>query len=227
MIKLYNSRINVFDSNICTLKQYEEYIQAIAIVESNSLSPHPDCWSEKIELSVKEFILWIDKKLQMQSSYFDNYLLYSKKIYYAVMLKKKRIQFQEPIDTFEYYLQLEDCRIMLEMAFVNANYKDTIDYIIEHMNLTDKIENSYIYMKTKGERMSIQDSNKIHNKQIQKMNEFVGYLKLKVELLKKNLKNLNKIDKVDAQIEIFTLESKIKSQLNYINSYSNRRADKC
>ncbi len=227
MIKLYNSRLDVFDSNICTLKQYEDYIQAIAIVESNSLNPLPDYWSDKIELVVSLFLLWIDKKLQTEFISYDNYLLYSKKIYYTVMLQKKRIQFQEPIDTLEYHLQLQDCKLMLEMAFVNANYTDTLDYIIEHMNLTDKIENSYIYMKTKGERMSIQDSNRIHDKQIQKMNEFVSYLKLKVELLKKNLKNLNKINKVDCQIEIFTLESKIKSQLNYIKSYSNRRADKC
>ena len=226
IILLHKKRISYFDVKTANLKDYENFIQSIAICDTNSLNPAPDYWSEHLSFGVESLLRYIDKQLNDLKPH-DSYVFYSKKIYYEVMLKKKRFQFQEPLNTIEYNLKLNDCKTLLELAFINANYKETIDYIIEHVELTNKIKNSEILMKTdKTVRMSVQESNKIHTEQVNMMKEFVYYLKAKREYIKNSIKSLSGLKKVDAEIELAMIGNSIINKEYYINQYDSQRRAK-
>lgn len=227
LLELHKQKYDIFDYKKATLEQLEKHFHTIAVVESNNIYPNINFWSENLGSITTQIIEKIKELYTDDIPYKQRYKLWLKEIYYNRILEKKVYDYIEPYEKQEYLNELLQILQLIELSFTDTNNAiDTVDSIIDHIEISNKIIKIKLLMATQGVRMSIQQSNRIHDEQVNKMNELVFLLKTKKDLLVKSVKNKRGIDKIDTQIEVFELENSIKNKEYYISQYDKRRPKK-
>jgi hypothetical protein len=228
LIDLYKKRISLFDTFSTDIKSWENHVYAIACVKENTTALNPGgYWSEVIENCCNKIIELCDENLSSDICSISRYYNLTVKYHYNRCIKQQTL---EPVYMYDFddSIEFEQIKLSIEMAMTDNNLLNTINLIIDHIEITNRIKKRKFIMENEKIKMSVQQSNQIHDTQVKEMKEQIGYLKIKKSELQRQLKkSKNELEKVDFKIEIFNIESQIEAKQNYVKQYDTNRRGKC
>lgn len=222
---LHTERVKLFNYNNATIEDIEKHIKSICISETKELTPRVDFWSSQLEFAIKKISEILEFELIKCENYFSFYKILKKHYYYNRALDKKTLNFQMPYTCKDYVSFLISQKDNLKLALAQSDKQTTIDILLEDVNLSNLIKKCNLYMATNGQKMSLQESNRIHDEQVESMKEYVSLLIQKKDFISKNIKvEKDDIKLIDLKIELFEVKNKITATNRYIKAYDNRRA---
>jgi len=221
-IDFRKQRTELLNTGTATLEQLETQLIDLSIVQSNTETPNPMFWTDEMEKVCELIISKTELLLSQELKPYDRFSIYRKQNHYCrVFLNRTLIpEYFLDSDYLEFVNNLLD---LIKLAYIGANEIETIDYKIEEINLNLLKRKIEIFMNTQGNKMSIEDSHKIHQEQVAEMETLLNALIEKKDILKKSLRNLKGIELINTKIEVAELELSISTKKYYIKSYSNRK----
>lgn len=228
LIELYKKRISLFDTFSTDIKSWENHVYAIACVKENTTALNPGgYWNSEIENCCNKIIELCDSNLNSDTNTLSRYYNLKEKSHYNRCIKQQTL---DPVYMYDFddVMEFEQIKLSIEMAMADNNLLNTIDLILNHIEITNRIKKSKLIMEAKKVQMSVQVSNQIHDGQVKEMKEQIGYLKIKKSELHRQLKkSKTELEKIDFKIEIFNIDMDIESKENYVKQYDTKRRGKC
>lgn len=227
IVQKHKKRIELFSSidscnDILTL---EKQLYSHCVVASNTTAFKPfGYWGKKCDEISMKIINLCERKLLEDLKYIERYI-YLDKVFFL-----KRCMIQKTLEPEFVYdnknlLELETLKMYCEMSFSEDKYSEVIEMLLKHIEITNLISKTHIYMNYNVENMTKIQSNQIHDSQIKIFQEQICYLEQKLKLLKINARSeKDKMKKIDLEIEIFELQENIDTKKYLVKQYEKRKA---